>query len=75
MEELNKEHNPGNITENSNANFTIENNHVAQDSEPAFSDEEEESPLRLFLLLYRYEICSILISSFFTKCVTRVLEL
>ncbi|XP_020292373.1 integrator complex subunit 3 isoform X2 [Pseudomyrmex gracilis] len=47
MEELNKEHNPGNITENSNANFTIENNHVAQDSEPAFSDEEEESPLRI----------------------------
>lgn len=46
MEELNKEHNPGSVTENT-TNSTIENNHVAQDPEPAFSDEEEESPLRL----------------------------
>lgn len=46
MEELNKEHNPGTVIENT-TNSTVENNHVAQDPEPAFSDEEEESPLRL----------------------------
>ncbi|XP_014475902.1 PREDICTED: integrator complex subunit 3 isoform X3 [Dinoponera quadriceps] len=46
MEELNKEHNPGTVIENT-ANSTVENNHVAQDPEPAFSDEEEESPLRI----------------------------
>ncbi|XP_028047540.1 integrator complex subunit 3 isoform X2 [Monomorium pharaonis] len=46
MEELNKEHNPGNIIE-STTNSMMENNHVAQDPEPAFSDEEEESPLRI----------------------------
>lgn len=47
MEELNKEHNPGAVIENT-ANSTVENNHVTQDPEPAFSDEEEDSPLRLF---------------------------
>ncbi|KYM92357.1 Integrator complex subunit 3 like protein [Atta colombica] len=46
MEELNKEHNPGTVIENT-TNSTVENNHVAQDPEPAFSDEEEESPLRI----------------------------
>lgn len=60
MEELNKEHNPGTVIE-STTNSTMENNHVAQDPEPAFSDEEEESPLRLtihcliqYLLQYTY---------------------
>ncbi|XP_032668419.1 integrator complex subunit 3 isoform X3 [Odontomachus brunneus] len=46
MEELNKEHNPGAVIENT-ANSTVENNHVTQDPEPAFSDEEEDSPLRI----------------------------
>ncbi|XP_019696020.1 integrator complex subunit 3 isoform X1 [Harpegnathos saltator] len=46
MEELNKEHNPTAVIENI-ANSTVENNHVTQDPEPAFSDEEEESPLRI----------------------------
>lgn len=46
MEELNKEHNTGIVIENT-ANSTVENNHVTQDPEPAFSDEEEDSPLRL----------------------------
>ncbi|KAL6439905.1 hypothetical protein ACFW04_004134 [Cataglyphis niger] len=46
MEELNKEHNPGTVIENT-TNSTMENNHVTQDTEPAFSDEEEESPLRI----------------------------
>lgn len=45
MEELNKEHSPGAVLENT-ANSTVENNHVTQDPEPAFSDEEEETPLR-----------------------------
>lgn len=47
IEESNKEHNPGTVTENTTTNSTVENNHVTQDSEPAFSDEEEESPLRI----------------------------
>jgi len=54
MEELNKEHNPGTVVENT-TNSTMENNHVAQDPEPAFSDEEEESPLR-FINYYIYSI-------------------
>lgn len=45
MEELNKEHSAGAMIENT-ANSTVENNHVTQDPEPAFSDEEEETPLR-----------------------------
>lgn len=43
MEELNKD----SVIENTTTNSMLENNHVTQDSEPAFSDEEEEAPLRL----------------------------
>ncbi|CAL7944924.1 unnamed protein product [Xylocopa violacea] len=46
MEELNKDLTPGAILENT-ANAPVENNHVNQDQEPAFSDEEEEMPLRI----------------------------
>lgn len=45
MEELNKDLTPGALLE-STGNTPIENNHVIQDPEPAFSDEEEEMPLR-----------------------------
>lgn len=44
MEELNKDLGPGLMLEGP-ANTTLENNHVGPD-EPAFSDEEEEMPLR-----------------------------
>lgn len=53
MEELNKEHNPGTVIENT-TNSTVENNHVVQDPEPAFSDEEEESPLRYNMQFVTY---------------------
>lgn len=53
MEELNKEHSSGAVIENT-ANSTVENNHVTQDPEPAFSDEEEESPLRLSIRYVSY---------------------
>ncbi|KZC10189.1 Integrator complex subunit 3 like protein [Dufourea novaeangliae] len=46
MEELNKDLQPGAPLE-STGNATVENNHVSQDPEPAFSDEEEEMPLRI----------------------------
>ncbi|OAD54141.1 Integrator complex subunit 3 like protein [Eufriesea mexicana] len=46
MEELSKDLTPGVILENA-ANIPVENNHVNQDPEPAFSDEEEEMPLRI----------------------------
>lgn len=49
MEELNKDLPPGATLENT-VNTPIENNHINQDPEPAFSDEEEEMPLRLALL-------------------------
>jgi len=45
---VNKEHNPGTVTENI-TNSTVENNHVTQDTEATFSDEEEESPLRFVI--------------------------
>lgn len=45
MEELNKDLTPGAPLENA-GNTTVENNHVSPDPEPAFSDEEEEMPLR-----------------------------
>jgi hypothetical protein len=70
MEELNKEHNPGTVIENT-TNSTVENNHVAQDPEPAFSDEEEESPLRLVIcyINYKYNIYYIYVAyiNFFTE--------
>lgn len=62
MEELNKEHNPGTVIENT-TNSTVENNHVAQDPEPAFSDEEEESPLRLTIRCIMQYLSHILIFS------------
>lgn len=52
MEELNKDLTPGAILENI-ANIPVENNHVNQDPEPAFSDEEDDMPLRL-ILIYNY---------------------
>ncbi|XP_012285254.1 integrator complex subunit 3 isoform X2 [Orussus abietinus] len=46
MEDLNKDIGPGLMLENT-GNSAIENNHVGQEQEPAFSDEEEETPLRI----------------------------
>lgn len=46
MEELNKDLTPGIPLENAGNAAAVENNHVSQDPEPAFSDEEEEMPLR-----------------------------
>nr|XP_050855800.1 integrator complex subunit 3 isoform X3 [Vespula vulgaris] len=46
MEDLNKDLNSGLILENTTST-PMENNHVGQDPEPAFSDEEEEMPLRI----------------------------
>lgn len=46
MEELNKDLAPGATLENA-VNTPVENNHINQDPEPAFSDEEEEMPLRI----------------------------
>lgn len=48
MEELNKDLAPGVTLENA-VNTSVENNHINQDPEPAFSDEEEEMPLRSVL--------------------------
>ncbi|XP_043584839.1 integrator complex subunit 3 isoform X2 [Bombus pyrosoma] len=45
-EEFNKDLTPGATLENA-ANTTVENNHLNQDSEPAFSDEEDEVSLRI----------------------------
>ncbi|XP_071866222.1 integrator complex subunit 3 isoform X2 [Bombus fervidus] len=45
-EEFNKDLTPGATLENA-ANIPIENNHLTQDSEPAFSDEEDEVSLRI----------------------------
>lgn len=53
MEELNKELGPGLMLENS-GNSAVENNHVDHEPEPAFSDDEEEMPLRFFSLLMQY---------------------
>lgn len=64
MEELNKEHNPGTVIENI-TNSTVENNHVAQDPEPTFSDEEEESPLRLTICCIHYNTISIVHSNIY----------
>lgn len=47
MEELNKDLTPGIPLENAGNAAAVENNHVSQDPEPAFSDEEEEMPLRI----------------------------
>ncbi|XP_076231655.1 integrator complex subunit 3 isoform X1 [Calliopsis andreniformis] len=47
MEELNKDVTPGTPMENAGNATPVENNHVNQDAEPAFSDEEEEMPLRI----------------------------
>ncbi|KAG7203567.1 hypothetical protein KM043_013611 [Ampulex compressa] len=46
MEELSKDITQGPILENVGST-PVENNHVSQDAEPAFSDEEEEMPLRI----------------------------
>lgn len=46
MEELNKDLGPGLMLENTSNLTTVENNHVGQDPEPAFSDDEEEMTLR-----------------------------
>lgn len=48
MEDFNKDVTPGATLENA-ANTPVENNHLNQDSEPAFSDEEDEVSLRLIL--------------------------
>ncbi|XP_060821212.1 integrator complex subunit 3 isoform X2 [Bombus pascuorum] len=45
-EEFNKDLTPGATLENA-ANTPVENNHLTQDSEPAFSDEEDEVSLRI----------------------------
>ncbi|XP_050576014.1 integrator complex subunit 3 isoform X1 [Bombus affinis] len=45
-EEFNKDLTPGATMENA-ANTPVENNHLNQDSEPAFSDEEDEVSLRI----------------------------
>ncbi|XP_068988483.1 integrator complex subunit 3 isoform X2 [Bombus flavifrons] len=45
-EEFNKDVTPGATLENA-ANTPVENNHLNQDSEPAFSDEEDEVSLRI----------------------------
>lgn len=46
IEELNKDLGPGLMLDNI-GNSAVENNHVGQDNnEPAFSDDEEELPLR-----------------------------
>lgn len=45
MEELGKDLSPGLMLE-STGNTMAENNHVGGESEPAFSDEEEDMPLR-----------------------------
>ncbi|XP_015591743.1 integrator complex subunit 3 isoform X3 [Cephus cinctus] len=46
MEELSKDLGPGLMLENTGST-ALENNHVGQEPEPAFSDEEEEMPLRI----------------------------
>ncbi|XP_050492467.1 integrator complex subunit 3 isoform X2 [Bombus huntii] len=46
MEDFNKDVTPGATLENA-ANTPVENNHLNQDSEPAFSDEEDEVSLRI----------------------------
>ncbi|XP_043276838.1 integrator complex subunit 3 isoform X2 [Venturia canescens] len=46
MEELNKDLGPGLMLDNS-GNSAMENNHVSHGPEPAFSDDEEEMPLRI----------------------------
>ncbi|XP_051175718.1 integrator complex subunit 3 isoform X1 [Leptopilina boulardi] len=46
MEELSKDLSPGLMLENT-GNAMTENNHVGGEAEPAFSDEEEEMPLRI----------------------------
>ena len=46
MEELSKDLSPGLMLDGGTVNTMIENNHVGQDSDPVFSDEEEDMPLR-----------------------------
>lgn len=53
MEELNKDLTPGATMDNT-ANAPVENNHVNLEPEPAFSDEEEEMPLRSVVRLHIY---------------------
>lgn len=53
MEDLNKDINSG-LMENTTS-APVENNHVGQEPEPAFSDEEEEMPLR-YVFFYLYSI-------------------
>lgn len=83
MEDLNKDLNSGLILENTTST-PMENNHVGQDPEPAFSDEEEEMPLRFvfgFLSdIHTSHICSIssriynLFSIYICRIVTKVEE-
>ncbi|XP_066599245.1 integrator complex subunit 3 isoform X2 [Prorops nasuta] len=46
MEDLNKDPSPGLMLDNA-PSTVVENNHVAPDTEPTFSDEEDEIPLRI----------------------------